>query len=71
MKGTVATALRAAELFTVASGSSLQRKDNVTMVYSFNELEPSPELKWTPCWDNFTCAMLEVKALDLFVIETS
>ncbi|KAI1332422.1 Alpha/Beta hydrolase protein [Xylariaceae sp. FL0255] len=30
------------------------------MVYSFNSIEPSANLTWTPCFDNFTCSKLEV-----------
>ncbi|KAJ4364458.1 hypothetical protein N0V83_009052 [Neocucurbitaria cava] len=30
------------------------------MIYDFAELTASPELVWTPCNDNFTCALLEV-----------
>ncbi|KAH8901266.1 hypothetical protein GQ53DRAFT_850808 [Thozetella sp. PMI_491] len=35
-------------------------RNNVTMVYDFRDIQPSPDLNWTPCWDNFTCSMLEV-----------
>ncbi|KAF2731529.1 hypothetical protein EJ04DRAFT_498598 [Polyplosphaeria fusca] len=30
------------------------------MVYNFTAINPSPEIVWTPCFDNFTCALLEV-----------
>ncbi|CAO2653462.1 Nn.00g028730.m01.CDS01 [Neocucurbitaria sp. VM-36] len=41
-------------------GSPLVGRSNGSMVYNFSELTASPELVWTPCNDNFTCALLEV-----------
>ncbi|KAK5656090.1 hypothetical protein OQA88_5229 [Cercophora sp. LCS_1] len=35
------------------------------MVNGFDNIAPSPNLTWTPCFDNFTCAKLEVP-LDYF-----
>ena len=29
------------------------------MVYNFADIEPASDLRWTPCYDNFTCARLE------------
>ncbi|KAF2184655.1 hypothetical protein K469DRAFT_666450 [Zopfia rhizophila CBS 207.26] len=36
------------------------RNDNTSMIYDFEKLTPSTELRWAPCFDNFTCARLEV-----------
>ncbi|KAF2100184.1 alpha/beta-hydrolase [Rhizodiscina lignyota] len=30
------------------------------MIYDFNKLAPSTEVKWTHCFDNFTCTRLQV-----------
>ncbi|KAI1175856.1 Alpha/Beta hydrolase protein [Nemania sp. FL0916] len=30
------------------------------MVYGFENIKPSPDLRWVPCFDQFTCANLEV-----------
>ncbi|XXH04606.1 hypothetical protein Hte_011023 [Hypoxylon texense] len=30
------------------------------MVYGFDSIEPSENLTWTPCFENFTCSRLEV-----------
>ncbi|QKX63676.1 uncharacterized protein TRUGW13939_10847 [Talaromyces rugulosus] len=30
------------------------------MVYGFDNIDPSANLAWTPCFDNFTCSKLEV-----------
>ncbi|KAF2678763.1 hypothetical protein K458DRAFT_134759 [Lentithecium fluviatile CBS 122367] len=37
-----------------------QYAENQAMIYNFAELAPTPELEWTPCYNNFTCALLEV-----------
>ncbi|KAI1746482.1 Alpha/Beta hydrolase protein [Xylaria castorea] len=31
-----------------------------SMVYGFDNIEPSANLTWTPCFDDFTCSRLEV-----------
>ncbi|KAF9693331.1 hypothetical protein EKO04_008759 [Ascochyta lentis] len=36
------------------------RQNNVTSVSSFDELTPSADIVWTPCFENFTCSLLEV-----------
>ncbi|KAM7206094.1 hypothetical protein V8F20_002876 [Naviculisporaceae sp. PSN 640] len=33
---------------------------NSSMVYGFDAIEPSANLTWTPCFDDFTCSKLEV-----------
>ena len=30
------------------------------MVHGFDQIKPSANLSWTPCFDNFTCSRLEV-----------
>ncbi|KAF2108824.1 TAP-like protein-domain-containing protein [Lophiotrema nucula] len=30
------------------------------MIYDFADLSPTSDLVWTPCFDNFTCALLEL-----------
>lgn len=30
------------------------------MVHRFDQIKPSANLSWTPCFDNFTCSNLEV-----------
>ncbi|KAF2478267.1 alpha/beta-hydrolase [Lindgomyces ingoldianus] len=50
----------AAGVLSIASASPLKPRNNGTMVYEFTDLTPSPELNWAPCYDNFTCAYLEV-----------
>jgi hypothetical protein len=45
-----------------SSATPVLPQDNGTrMVYSFDDIQQSKELVWTPCWDNHTCAMLEVQ----------
>ncbi|KAG9255083.1 uncharacterized protein F5Z01DRAFT_621029 [Emericellopsis atlantica] len=34
--------------------------ENHGMAYGFDTIEPSPNLTWTPCFDDFTCSRLEV-----------
>lgn len=36
------------------------RDSNATMVYSWDNITSSPDLIWTPCFDNFTCSRLTV-----------
>ncbi|KAF1361492.1 hypothetical protein EJ07DRAFT_164529 [Lizonia empirigonia] len=51
----------AAALLQLTLGSSLATgSSNVTSVSSFDELIPSADLVWTPCFQNFTCSLLEV-----------
>ncbi|CAI6332476.1 unnamed protein product [Periconia digitata] len=37
-----------------------QGSGNQSMIYSFENVPSSVDLLWTPCYDNFTCARLEV-----------
>lgn len=37
-----------------------ETEERSTMVYDFNKLTPSNEIKWAPCYDNFTCTRLQV-----------
>ncbi|KAI0376049.1 alpha/beta-hydrolase, partial [Hypomontagnella monticulosa] len=41
--------------FTLAS-----TEDGRDMTYSFDSIQASPLLQWVPCYDDFTCARLEV-----------
>ncbi|KAG9198044.1 hypothetical protein G6514_000619 [Epicoccum nigrum] len=36
------------------------RQDDAKSVWDFKELTPSADLVWTPCYQNFTCSVLEV-----------
>ncbi|KAI0184075.1 hypothetical protein EV127DRAFT_464649 [Xylaria flabelliformis] len=40
--------------------TSLGCRADPGMVYGFNNIEPSANLTWTPCFDDFTCSRLEV-----------
>ncbi|CAN9381917.1 unnamed protein product [Alternaria alternata] len=44
----------------LAHGFCVAAVPNDSMVYSFSELTASPVLSWTSCYENFTCALLEV-----------
>ncbi|KAF2013974.1 hypothetical protein BU24DRAFT_395102 [Aaosphaeria arxii CBS 175.79] len=56
-----ATALQALALSSTAIAKPIfGRAQNETKIYDFAQLESSPELKWTPCFEDFTCARLEV-----------
>lgn len=35
-------------------------RSNETMIYSYDDIQPSQNIEWTPCYDNFTCTLLEV-----------
>ncbi|KAF2191628.1 hypothetical protein K469DRAFT_654738 [Zopfia rhizophila CBS 207.26] len=37
-----------------------KRQINGTMAYDFDSLTPSPDIQWTPCFDQFTCTVLDV-----------
>ncbi|KAF2178157.1 hypothetical protein K469DRAFT_695696 [Zopfia rhizophila CBS 207.26] len=60
MKFSPAFAAVAAGLFPLALTGPLKSQDNGTMVYDFSKIKPSPELNWTPCYENYTCSLLEV-----------
>ncbi|KAH7371190.1 TAP-like protein-domain-containing protein [Pyrenochaeta sp. MPI-SDFR-AT-0127] len=60
MNGFVLYAAVAAAILPCGFGSLLGARSNGTMVYDFSQLTANPELVWTPCHDNFTCALLEV-----------
>ncbi|KAF1817589.1 hypothetical protein P152DRAFT_510789 [Eremomyces bilateralis CBS 781.70] len=60
MRSIEIAALAVSALLSGTSASPLQQRNNGPMVYGFDEIQPSPELIWTSCFDNFTCAMLEV-----------
>ena len=35
-------------------------KKEAKMMDSFRDIKASPDLNWVPCFQNFTCAVLEV-----------
>ncbi|KAI6785910.1 putative hydrolase [Emericellopsis cladophorae] len=41
-------------------GASAHCHESPGMAYGFDTIEPSPNLTWTPCFDDFTCSRLEV-----------
>lgn len=43
-----------------ATPLSIRNDANQTMVRSFKDIPPSTDLKYVPCFDNFTCANIEV-----------
>ncbi|KAK9413276.1 putative AB hydrolase-1 domain-containing protein [Seiridium unicorne] len=48
-------------LFTsLGLGCKADSRDDPGMVYEFDNIEPSDILTWTSCFDDFTCARLEV-----------
>ncbi|KAK6067933.1 hypothetical protein SCUP234_11406 [Seiridium cupressi] len=48
-------------LFTsLGLGCKADSRDDPGMVYGFGNIEPSDNLTWTSCFDDFTCARLEV-----------
>ncbi|KAF2818420.1 alpha/beta-hydrolase [Ophiobolus disseminans] len=53
-------ALTAAVCLQSSFASPLSTRDNTTAQYSFANLTASPELVWKPCYQNFTCALLQV-----------
>ncbi|CAG1970029.1 unnamed protein product [Fusarium graminearum] len=52
----VATAL----VLLIGFGDKAECRKSATMVQSFDDIKPSAELVWTPCFDNFTCSRLKV-----------
>jgi hypothetical protein len=44
---------------TVRANAAYQNY-NSTMVYDFKDIEPTPDLSWIPCLDNYTCTILQV-----------
>ncbi|KAF2181145.1 alpha/beta-hydrolase [Zopfia rhizophila CBS 207.26] len=60
MKCSLVAAAVTAAVLSVTSGTPLRSRDNGMMVYNFSDLTPGPDLTWTPCYDNFTCSLLEV-----------
>ncbi|KAJ8133475.1 hypothetical protein O1611_g151 [Lasiodiplodia mahajangana] len=46
-------------LFT-SLGCKAETSHSPDMVYGFDNIEPSANLTWTPCFDDFTCSKLEV-----------
>ncbi|KAL5439198.1 hypothetical protein PMIN07_007240 [Paraphaeosphaeria minitans] len=53
--------LLSSAIFAVARANPIARHvANQTMVYSFDDVTLCTDLKWTPCYDNFTCARLIV-----------
>ncbi|KAF2662120.1 hypothetical protein K491DRAFT_710077 [Lophiostoma macrostomum CBS 122681] len=55
-----ATALSAIALSTTTLATPVHKRANVSMIYDFASLDPTPEFNWTPCFDTFTCTLLEV-----------
>ena len=65
-----ARSLRLASRFLLASvsGSLLgavasplwDRSDNASMARNWSQVPPSTDLQWTPCFDKYTCAQLQV-----------
>jgi pimeloyl-ACP methyl ester carboxylesterase len=49
-----------AGLLPLVLSSPTTIRDDSKMVFDFSELTASPSLLWTPCYQNFTCALLEV-----------
>ncbi|KAK9772072.1 putative AB hydrolase-1 domain-containing protein [Seiridium cardinale] len=41
-------------------GCKADSRDDPDMVYGFDNIEPSDNLTWTSCFDDFTCSRLEV-----------
>ncbi|KAK3082016.1 hypothetical protein LTS18_008158 [Coniosporium uncinatum] len=60
MKPTSAATFTALQLLGFTS--ALLKPDSVsrTIVWSLSDIQPSPSFNWTPCWANFTCALLQV-----------
>ncbi|KAF2444489.1 hypothetical protein P171DRAFT_444659 [Karstenula rhodostoma CBS 690.94] len=55
------TAILSSLIFAASSANPIARDAaNQTMAYSFDDVTPYVDLKWTPCYDNFTCARLIV-----------
>jgi pimeloyl-ACP methyl ester carboxylesterase len=46
-------------IFSIVTAGPLSPR-NYTNAASFKDIPPSPDLKWTPCYGNFTCVNLEV-----------
>ncbi|QPC59787.1 hypothetical protein HYE67_002018 [Fusarium culmorum] len=47
-------------ILLVGFGGRAECRKSATMVQSFEDIKPSAELIWTPCFDNFTCSRLKV-----------
>ncbi|KAF2651085.1 alpha/beta-hydrolase [Lophiostoma macrostomum CBS 122681] len=47
-------------LVTSGRAISLDKRIPNTMVYSFEDISPTLDLSWVPCFDNFTCTILQV-----------
>ncbi|EUC36495.1 hypothetical protein COCCADRAFT_88224 [Bipolaris zeicola 26-R-13] len=60
MKASIRYATAIATILPLGLGSPLNARGNTSMVYDFSELTASPSLAWSPCYNNFTCALLEV-----------
>ncbi|KAF1365712.1 alpha/beta-hydrolase [Lizonia empirigonia] len=55
------TVLMGSLLLATSSANPISRHVvNNTMLYSFDDVTPSTELKWRPCYTNFTCTRLMV-----------
>ncbi|KAI0399002.1 Alpha/Beta hydrolase protein [Xylaria palmicola] len=52
--------LVSALLLSTSLGCKAQSWRDQGMAYGFDNIEPSANLTWTPCFDNFTCSKLEV-----------
>ncbi|KAL4899034.1 hypothetical protein BDW74DRAFT_120161 [Aspergillus multicolor] len=50
---------RAVSLAAIVASSGVQARTNIT-VDDWSALAPSPDLHWTPCLQNYSCARLEV-----------
>ncbi|KAF1962476.1 hypothetical protein CC80DRAFT_487925 [Byssothecium circinans] len=49
-----------AVLRTIAAAPLQPTNNTQSNIWDFSLLRPSPQLNWTPCFDNFTCTILEV-----------
>ncbi|CAG9983667.1 unnamed protein product [Clonostachys byssicola] len=52
--------LAAALILLASFACNVDSLCNRGMVHGFEDLTPSPNLTWTPCFDDFTCSKLEV-----------
>lgn len=46
-------------LFATANANPVKRNDS-SMVENWKDIKPTTDLEWVPCFENFTCAVLEV-----------
>ncbi|RDW76539.1 uncharacterized protein DSM5745_06531 [Aspergillus mulundensis] len=56
---TISTLARTVSFAAIVASSGVQARSNIT-IDDWSSLPPSPDLHWTPCFQNYTCARLEV-----------